>query len=242
MKTKQFQLTVILVLFCILTTSCWFIGPSLRGNGTVTEETRQVDQFDKIKVSRGMNVYITQGSPAKVVVIADSNLHGAIVTEVSGDVLKITVKENIRSAKEKKVMVTVEKLSGVSVNSGGNVWSQSQISADDLKLHANSGANLTLDVNARSLSAECSSGANIKLSGLAKEAELETSSGANLKGEALKADECNMRASSGGNVSSTVVEKLDAKASSGGNVVYYGEPKTTNVNSSSGGNIHKKPE
>jgi hypothetical protein len=240
MKMKQFQLIGILAVLSILVSSCWLLGPSRKGNRNVTEETRQVGEFDKIKVSRGMNVYITQGSPAKVVVIADSNLHEVIETKVEGRVLKITVKENIGSAKEKKVMVTVDKLSGVEVSSGGNVWSQSPIISEDLKLHASSGANLTLEINAKILNTDCSSGANIKLSGLAKEADLEASSGANLKGEALKADECNMRASSGANVSSTVVDKLDAKASSGGNIVYYGEPKSTNVNTSSGGNIHHK--
>ena len=240
MNRKQFQLTGIIAVLSILLMSCMFIGPSVKGNGNVKEEVRQVGEFDQIKVSRGMNVYITQGSPAKVVVIADSNLHELIETKVEGGVLKITTTENIRWAEEKKVMVTVEKLTGVDANSGGNVWSQTQIKSDNLKLGANSGANLTLDVDAGTLSADCSSGANIKLSGQAKEADLGTSSGANLKGEKLKAEQCKMSASSGGNVSSTVTGKLDAHASSGGNIAYYGEPTSTNVNSSSGGGIHRK--
>jgi len=240
MRSKQFQSIGVIAVLSVLLMSCMFIGPSIKGNGNVKGEVRQVGAFDQIKVSRGMNVYITQGSPAKVVVIADSNLHEFIVTKVENGVLKITTKENIRWAEEKKVMVTVEKLTGVDANSGANIWSQNQIKSDNLKLEANSGANLTLDVDAGSLNADCSSGANIKLSGLAKEAELGTSSGANLKGENLKAEQCKMSASSGGNVSSTVTGKLDADASSGGNIVYYGEPTSTNVNSSSGGNIHRK--
>jgi len=240
MRSKQFQSIGVIAVLSVLLMSCMFIVPSIKGNGNVKEEVRQVGAFDQIKVSRGMNVYITQGSPAKVVVIADSNLHEFIVTKVENGVLKITTKENIRWAEEKKVMVTVEKLTGVDANSGANIWSQNQIKSDNLKLEANSGANLTLDVDAGSLNADCSSGANIKLSGLAKEAELGTSSGANLKGENLKAEQCKMSASSGGNVSSTVTGKLDADASSGGNIVYYGEPTSTNVNSSSGGNIHRK--
>jgi len=240
MKTKQIQLIGIFAFLSILLSSCWFLGPSVKGNGNVTEEVRQVDEFDQINVSRGMNVYVTQGSPAKVVVIADNNLHEVIETRVEGGVLKVYVNENIRWAKEKKVMVTVEKLTGVQTSSGSNAWSQNQIMSENLELKASSGANLTMDVNAKYLKADCSSGANIKLSGLAKNADLETSSGANLKGEELKADDCKMRASSGGNVSSSVHGRLEAKASSGGNIVYYGEPGTTDVNTSSGGNIHKK--
>lgn len=240
MKTKQIQLIGIFAFLSILLSSCWFLGPSVKGNGNVTEEVRQVAEFDQINVSRGMNVYISQGSPAKVVVIADNNLHEVIETRVEGGTLKVYVNENIRWAKEKKVMVTVEKLSGLESTSGSNVWSQNQIMSENLEMKATSGANITLDVNAKYLKADCSSGANIRISGLAKEAELGTSSGANLKGEELKAENCKMKASSGGNVSSTVHGRLEAKASSGGNVVYYGEPIETDVNTSSGGNIHKK--
>lgn len=240
MKRNRFQLIGVFALLSILLSSCWFLGPSVKGNGRVTEETRQVDEFDQIKVSRGMNVYITQGSPAEVVVIADNNLHEIIETVVDGGVLKIRARENIRWAKEKKVMVTVEKLNAVGASSGSNVYSLSQIMSPNLELNASSGANLTMEINADHLKSDCSSGANIKLSGLAKNAELEASSGANLIGKELNADNCKMKASSGANVSSCVKAELEADASSGGNVVYYGEPTSTNVNSSSGGNIHRK--
>lgn len=240
MKTKQIQLIGIFAFLTIVLSSCWFMGPSVKGNGNVTEEVRQVAEFDQIHVSRGMNVYVSQGTPAKVVVIADNNLHEVIETKVEGGILKVYVNENIRWAKEKKVMVTVEKLSGLETSSGSNAWSQNQIMSENIEMKASSGANITIDVNAKYLKADCSSGANIKISGLAKEAELETSSGANLKGEELKAENCKMKASSGGNVSSTVNGRLEAKASSGGNVVYYGEPTETDVNTSSGGNIRKK--
>jgi len=240
MKTKQIQLFGILAAMTLLFSSCWFMWPSIKGNGNVTEETRQVKEFDQIEVSRGMNVYITQGTPAKVVVIADNNLHEAIETEVDGGVLKVYIKDNIRWAKEKKVMVTVEKLSRVESSSGSNVYSQNQFMAENLELSAGSGANLTMEVNTRYLKADCSAGANIHLSGLAKEAELEGSSGANLKGQDLKTGNCKMRASSGANVYATVSERLEAKASSGGNVNYYGEPTSTEIEHSSGGNVNRK--
>lgn len=240
MKTKQIQFYGILAVISLLLSSCLFLGPSIKGNGNVTEEVRQVKEFDQIEVSRAMNVYISQGSPAKVVVIADNNLHEVIETKVEGGVLKVFVNENIRWAKEKKVMVTVEKLTKVETTSGSNVYSQNQFMSENLELSASSGANLTMDINAKFLKAGCSSGANIHLSGLAKDAELEGSSGANLKGQELKVDNCKMRASSGANVYASVAVRLEAKASSGGNVNYYGEPTSTEVDCSSGGNVNRR--
>lgn len=243
-RPERNKISVIMILFLIgssfVFSSCWFMGPSVKGNGKVTKEVRTVDEFDQIKVNRGMNAYITQGSPAEVVVIADNNLHETITTEVEGGVLTVSVNENIRWAKEKKVMITVEKLKKVEVSSGANAWSQNRIMSKSIDLKASSGANLTMELNCENLSADCSSGANIFLSGIAAKGYLEASSGSNVKGKNLVVEDCRMKASSGANVSATVTNRLDAKASSGGNVMYFGEPATTEINSSSGGNIIKQ--
>ena len=240
MKTNRIFPVLLILTISLTLSSCWFMGPSVKGNGNVTEEIRQVEEFEQIKVTRGMNVYITQGSPAKVVVIADNNLHEIITTEVKNGVLTVSVNENIRWAKEKKVMVTTEKISAIDASSGSNAWSQNQIMSENLNLNASSGANLTMEVNVNRLQADCSSGANIKLSGLAKGASLEASSGANLKGPDLNAEDCTMRASSGANISSSVSGRMEAHASSGGNVVYYGTPASSEVKTSSGGNVRGK--
>lgn len=240
MKTEQIKIYTTLAFVSILLSSCWMIGPSVRGNGNVTEETRNLDGFDEIEVSLGMNVYITQGSPAIVKVIADNNLHDVIETDVDGDVLKVYVSANIREAREMKVMVTVEDITRVNVTSGGNVYSQNQIKSNNMELKATLGSNMTLDLDAGHLHAACSTGANIKLSGVAKESELEGSSGANLKAEALKSDRCIMRASGGGNIYASVADELEAKASSGGSITYYGEPATADISSSGGGNVNHR--
>lgn len=240
MKTQQLKIYVILAFVSMLLTSCWLIGPSIRGNGNVTEEIRNLEDFDEIEVSLGMNVYLTQGSPTSVKVVADNNLHEVIETDVDGDVLKVYVSANIREAREKKVMITVEDLTRVNVTSGGNVYSQNQIKAENMELKATLGSNITMDLNAENLHVACSTGATINLSGEARESELEGNSGANLKAEALKSERCKMRASGGGNVYASVGKELEAKASSGGNIVYYGEPATADISSSGGGNINHR--
>lgn len=240
MKSKKLRLLGILALMSLVLSSCWMFGPSMRGNGNVTEEVRQLREFDEIEVSRGMNVYITYGSPAKVVVVADNNLHDVIITDVDGDVLKVYAEANIREATEKKVMITIDKLTVIEASSGSNVYTQGPFTAGHTQLKAGSGSNMTMEFNAEHLEAKCTAGSNMILSGTSRESELEANSGANLKAEALKSDKCKMKASSGANVYATVLNQLEAKASSGGTVVYYGNPATTSVESSSGGNINQQ--
>lgn len=240
MESKHLRLFGILAVTSIMLSSCWFLLPSVRGNGHVTEEVREVGDFDEIEVSRGMNVYINYGSPAKVVVVADENLHRDIITDEDGDVLKVYVNANIREAKEKKVIITIDKLTAIEASSGSNIYTQNPFSSRHTEIKASSGSNITMEFNAETLKADCSSGANIILSGVSKESELEASSGANVKAEALKSDKGILRVSSGSNVFATVTNELEAKASSGGTITYYGNPTSTSIKKSSGGSVNQQ--
>lgn len=238
MKSKHLKLLGILVLTSIMLSSCWFLWPSINGNGHVTEEVREVGDFDEIEVSRGMNVYINYGSPAKVVVVADENLHHDIITDEDGSVLKVYASANIQKAKEKKVVITVDELSVVKATSGANVYTQGPFSSRHTEVKANFGSNVTMEFNADFLKAKCSTGANIILSGISKESELEASSGANVKAEGLKSDKGILKVSGGSNVFATVTNQLDAEASTGGTITYYGHPTSASIEKSSGGNIN----
>jgi len=227
-----------LLLFPLLLNSC-LLGPTLKGNGHVVEEIRDVDEFDGVKASRGINVYITQGDEIKVVVRADDNLLDAIETKVERDVLMVRSTAMIRNAESFKVFVTVPRLEVIHASSGSNVFSETEIKSDNLDLASSSGANLTLDLDAEDVYASASSGANIKLDGAAGDFEAKVSSGANIKAGDLKAGNAELKASSGGNIWISVQKQMEARASSGGNIHYTGQPSDINVNTSSGGNVIK---
>lgn len=239
MKTKSSIFTSFIFL-SILFTSCIYSGPSIRGNGNVTKETRNVDEFDEIEVSRGMNVYISQGETTKVVVNADENLIDAIETVVIGDVLEIRATKNIRSATTKKVFVTVPKITSVKTSSGSNVHSETLFDAKTIEFSSSSGSNLKFEVNAERINASTSSGSNITLSGKAGSFTGKASSGSNIFGEELSAKSCEAKASSGSNIWITVEGNFKGVASSGANVFYFGEPASTDIEKSSGGNVIKK--
>ncbi len=239
MKTNKLLFPGIFILFLGVLNSC-IIGPSIKGNGNVVEKERQVGEFDKIKVSAGMNVWIRQGEPTRVVVVADENLHDAIITETEGNTLKIFVDSNIRRANEKKVLVTVKNLEGIISSSGSNVFSNGVLNFEKLDISTSSGSNATLEVISHDLKITSSSGSNAIFKGKAYKAKLDASSGSNLKARDLEVASCYAEASSGANVQVCVTNEFDGHASSGGNVLYYGNPEKRNINTSSGGNIINK--
>lgn len=228
-----------IALTTILLSSC-LLGPTMKGNGHVVEEVRRVDNFDAIKASRGINVYITQASEQKVLVRADENLLDAIETEVHDGVLIVRSTAIIQRSESFKVFVSVPDLELIHASSGSNVYSETKIKSNNLDLSTSSGANITLDIEAGELSGSASSGANIRLSGSAEDIEANVSSGANIKAEELKTQNAKLEASSGGNIWISVQKHLDASASSGGNIHYSGEPSELNSSSSSGGNVIKR--
>jgi hypothetical protein len=220
--------------------SCLFMGPSIKGDGNVVEDERDVGSFSDVRVTSGMNVHFVQGDTLKVVVVADENLLDMIETNVISGTLEIKTLANIWSATSKKVVVTAKRLREIQAAAGSNAFSENQLQSDNLKLRASSGSNVRLDIDAGLLEISASSGANIYLTGSAKHLIAKTSSGGNLKAEDFMAEVSDIKVSSGSNAWVTAMKELTAHASSGGNVFYYGSPDKTNTSSSSGGNVHKR--
>jgi hypothetical protein len=121
MRKTAIILTVIFI--SALLGSCILTG-SVEGNGKVVEQVRDLGEFDNISVTRGMNVYISQGSSTKVVVRADENLLEIIETTVAGGTLKVSCSRGIRKAESNKVFVTVPDLELLNTTAGSNVFSE----------------------------------------------------------------------------------------------------------------------
>jgi len=218
--------------------SCIFTG-SIKGNGNVVEETRDLDEFSKISVSRGMNVYITQGTSTKVTVKADENLLKVIDTYVDDETLKVTCTKMIKNATSNKVYVTVPDLKNIKSTSGSNIFSEDSLKTGNLEIKSTAGSNIRLSLESGELTISAAAGSNIFLNGMAKSVVMKASSGSNIKAGDLQTENCDAKVSSGANIWIKVQNGLTAKASSGGNLFYSGEPNPLNITKSSGGNIIK---
>ncbi len=216
------------------------IGPGVRGNGNVKSQERTVSTFNKIEVSNGLDLFLTQGDAESLTVQADENLLELIKTEVVGGTLRIYTEKSIRSAASRKVKVNLKNIDTLTASSGSDVLSNSLLELEDLKVQASSGADIDLELNAQNIFASSSSGSDIYLSGTAHSIEADASSGSSVKASSLKAENGTADASSGADVSINVSGKLSANASSGGDVTYYGNPRILDKNKSSGGRVRSK--
>ena len=198
----------------------------VKGNGNVTTAERTINgTYDQIEVSRGLDVYLTQGDSQSISVQADENLHDIIKTEIEGNVLKIYAEDNISYSEAQKVAVSFKNILKISASSGSDVYSTNTFNVDAIELNTDSGSDMKLSINARSIDCSSSSGSDLRLSGSATELIATASSGSDIDAYDLKAESSNVKASSGADIKVNTSKVLMAKASSGADISYKGNPE-----------------
>lgn len=230
-------------LFILILVATFGINTTFAANNDKTE-IRKVNDFNAVKVSSGIDLYLTMGETEAVKVIADNDIIDEIITEVKDGTLRIYMKKNTwfwwKVSKSRKVYVTVKELNSIDASSGSAVKSENTLKGDNLKVEASSGSDVEIDVFYKSLSVDTSSGSDAKLSGKVKTLKAEASSGSDIKAQNLESKICKVKVSSGSDATVTVTDELYAKASSGGDIRYYGNPDIKDTDESSGGDVRGK--
>jgi hypothetical protein len=216
-----------------------FEGFGLRGNGNVETEDRKItSEFNEIKVSQGINLYLTQGNNVDLSVEADENIIDLLVTEVEGEVLKIYFDKNV-SRGTKNVYLTATKINSIKSTSGADVKGEGVIKTKSITLNSSSGSAMKLNLNAQNVECSTSSGADIDLTGTTVTFDGNASSGSHIDAEDLKSETSRADVSSGANIDVYASKEITAHASSGGDIDYSGNPTIVNKSKSSGGSVSK---
>lgn len=232
---------IVTSILSILMLSCNFsmnLGPGIDGNRNVVNHERSIsNDFESIKVSQGLDLYITQGDQVSISVEADENLHEFIMTEVENGVLSVYTTENIRKAASRKVNLSITNISAIKATSGSDVFSTNTIKTDDLELNSTSGADIKLNVKTKTLNCHSTSGSDIIVSGTTTSLIAEATSGSDIKASNLEAETSKVNATSGADISVNTSKELTARATSGADIRYSGNPEKVNKSDNSSGSV-----
>lgn len=241
MKNRISKIIAVLFIATFFTSCAVDMLNRVTGNRNVIKEERKTPHpFKGIKVSTGIDLYITEGSKNKIVVEADENLHDIIITEVKEGILKVYSEKGIWRAKAKKVYVTVTNLTLLQATSGSDVYGKNIINTTNMSISATSGADIAIKVNATSVETSATSGSEINITGTTINLVANATSGSSIDTYNLESTNVIAKATSGADINVYVSEKLEAKATSGGDIDYKGTPKRVDKKSNSGGSISKK--
>jgi hypothetical protein len=239
MKTKKLFLYILVLLIA---------GISAQATtGDENSQKRSVKDFSAIKVSTGVQLYLSMDDRQEVRIEANDEIISDVVTEVKDHTLHIYVRKNNvfnlfnwGNRHTVKAYVSATELNRLVASSGAYIRSENTLKGNSLVLDMSSGGGMTLDMVYKDIKMDGSSGANAKLSGRAKTFKVSASSGSNINAGNLEAVNCEARASSGANISMVATGEISAHSSSGGSIRYTGNPGVKDINKSSGGTVSQR--
>src|SRR5680860_749605 len=97
-----------------------FTAQAFTGNSDKTEN-RKIQDFNAVKVSTGIDLYLTMGETVEVKVVADDDIIDQLITEVKDGTLHVYMKKsnwgNWKFNGTRKVYVTVKELTAIGASS-----------------------------------------------------------------------------------------------------------------------------
>ena len=199
-------------------------------------EVRQLQPFDKIKISKGINVTLREGdNPEAEIIIANANLDDVLISQENKEVF-IRMKTKVYKNVMVNVYVTFQELKEIQAGTGGSLDSEDIIEAEELTLTAGMDASIDLEVEVGKLIVSASV-ARIQVSGTADKIDVNISSGGKYFGYKLECQDAKIRAVSGALAQVWVTENLDAYAATGAIVEYIGAPLRVDSNVLLGGKV-----
>ena len=201
--------------------------------------------FSSIKISGGIDLFLSAGAEEAVAVSANENKFKAgIKTEVVNGTLKIYYEGdkawNGWKNRKLRVYVAFKKLEKLDVSGACDVQVSGVITVPSLSLFLSGSSDFKGAVIVTDLKLDLSGASDVKISGMATSVTIESSGASDVKGKDLHADFCTAKASGASDIFITVNKELNANASGSSDILYSGEAVIKEMHSSSTSSVVKK--
>jgi|GEM_PF-277270 len=229
-------LASVLIILGILVVTSYFIN---RGSGVIVEETRSLENFNKVVLESAGNMTIEQSGKEALVVKTDDNLLSRIKSEIRGDTLIISYKPKwyfgfTWPTSNVDINLSVKDLDSIKINGSGTVNS-SGLATSNLEIKISGSGKVNLDsLILSSLIAEISGSGEFNLSGLVDKQQITINGSGNYNAKDFRSRETSFKISGAGDGTVSASDKLDVIISGSGKINYYGNPAVTQNISGSG--------
>lgn len=231
---------ILIVLFVIALTSSLATAQwgSIKGEGDVVKEEIQLETITGVALGFSGDIYLTQGSPQKIVIEAQKNIIDNIERDVRSGTWQVTFKENVKDCKPVKIYITMATLEKAGVSGSGNLMSKGAFgNLDDLDTYVSGSGEVVLEISAKDVESAISGSGSIKLSGDASKLEVAISGSGDVEALDLRVRECEVAISGSGDAEVNVTEGLEVAIAGSGDVRYRGEPAKVKSSVSGSGDV-----
>lgn len=206
---------------------------------TIAQVTRNLGDFDEVKVFDKINVKLIPSSENKIE-IKGSRADEMQTINRNGE-LKIRMPfPKLLSGDDIVVKLYYKRIESISVSEGSYVSSESGFKQTSLELNATSGGEIDLEISVDKVNVKANAGGIISISGDATNQNVAITSGGILNGKDLKTAQTTISVSAGGQSEIRATTLVDAKVKVGGSIFIYGKPKQINKDVFIGGTILEK--
>ncbi len=217
---------------------------TIKGNGNVKIETRQVSNFTSLTSQGSMNIEISYGSENSLTIEADDNLLSYIETTVEDGRLTIKSKKNVnlRATSRMIVHVSMTKINSLKLSGSGNMNGKGSFSNDDkTDISVSGSGNLDLKFDTfKDLDIAVSGSGNIDLEGNATNIiNAQISGSGNIDCSSIRSNDVDAKISGSGNIKVYVQNSINAKISGSGNVFYKGDAQKISSKVAGSGKVLK---
>jgi hypothetical protein len=233
--------------FVLLVASCFVLGANAQkdividSNASVRTLT---GEFDAIKVSGGIDLYLSQSDNVAIAVSASNeNFKEGIKTEIENGTLKIFYKGEISWSKKNRklrVYVSFKDLKKLEASGASDVTVSGSLAVSTLFIRISGASGFTGKVKTDVLKLDLSGASEAKISGTAATLVVEGSGASDVKGYDLVTDICKVNVSGASDVYITVNTELSVKASGASDISYKGNALIKDMHSSGASSIAKK--
>ena len=199
------------------------------------KEERKVSEFSGISLGIPADLYLSQGSPQKVVIQASEEDLAKIETSVKNEHLVIKTDSHFAHFKDVKIWITVPEIEALHVSGSGAIVNETAINSHELELKVSgSGKIKIMELEGHELDAGISGSGDIVLAGTLHEMDVSISGSGSMMAKDLKVDECGAKISGSGRCEVDATGELSAAISGSGHVIYYSNPQVDASVSGSG--------
>ena len=201
--------------------------------------TRNLGDFDQVKVFDKINVKLIAASENKIVVTGTRA--DELETVNKNGELKIRMPfPKLLSGEDITVKLYFKNLESIAVSEGSYVSSENDFKQTSLDLNAKSGGEIKLTIVVDKVSVKVNSGGIVSLFGTAENQEVVITSGGILNAKELATSQTTISVAAGGKSEIHASILVDAKVRAGGSIFIYGKPKQINKEVFIGGTILEK--
>lgn len=205
---------------------------------------RDITSFSGIKVSGGIDVYLSQADSYSLAVSAsEEKYRDNIKTEVKNGVLVISYNEHFgRNYGDKKLRAyisfkTLESLEG---SGASDMMINGTLTLNSVRVKLSGASNIKGSVKITNLSLELSGASTVTINGTTQNLKLDASGASDIKNYDLQVENCVAKLSGASDVRLTISNSVSASASGASTLYYQGNPDKKDVATSGASSVSQR--